>query len=66
MKRMIFTLKHWQVFILLCSPDVINVFLWQASFSIGTVTALQISVFSGVTTIILFFSWITLNPQVDC
>ena len=54
----ILNLKHWQVFALLCTPYIISIIFWQGNFSIGNITALEISVIAGVLSLILFFSWI--------
>ncbi|MBN2890873.1 MAG: hypothetical protein JXL97_03320 [Bacteroidales bacterium] len=57
MKRLI-KLKHWQIFALLCTPYIVSIIFWQENFSIGNITALEISVFAGILSLILFFSWI--------
>ena len=54
----IFKLKHWQVFIILCTTYIISVFFRNNNFSIGEIAAFKISVFSAVITLILFFLWI--------
>lgn len=54
----ILKLKHWQMFLILCSTYTISIVFWLNIFSIEKVLALQISVYSAVISLILFFSWV--------
>lgn len=54
----ILNLKHWQMFLILCSVYAISIFFLLNVFSIDRVLALQISVYSAVISLILFFSWV--------
>lgn len=54
----ILKLKHWQMFLILCSTYIIGIVFELNIFSIGRVLALQISVYSAIISLILFFSWI--------
>nr|WP_319571735.1 hypothetical protein [uncultured Draconibacterium sp.] len=46
------------MFALLCTPYTISIIFLQSNFSVGNVTALEISVIAGVLSLILFFLWI--------
>ena len=54
----IFKLKHWQLFIVLCTTYIVSIVFELNLFSIARVVALQISVYLSVITLIFFFSWI--------
>ncbi len=54
----ILKLKHWQVFIILYVVYFTGLTLWQSDFSLGGVTALEISVFTNLITLTLFFLWL--------
>lgn len=54
----ILRLKHWQLFVVLCSTYIVSIVFELDLFSIGRVVALQISVYLSVITLIFFFSWI--------
>lgn len=56
--KSILKLKHWQVFLILYAIYFAGLTLWQRDFSIGEFSALQISVFTSLITIILFFLWL--------
>lgn len=51
-------LKHWQLFIVLCTTYIVSIVFELNLFSIARVVALQISVYLSVITLIFFFSWI--------
>ncbi len=56
----IFTIKNWQLFLLLCTTYIFGTVLWSGNSEILGIKTLYLSVTFSVITLIIFFSWVFL------
>ncbi len=56
----IFTIKNWQLFLLLCTTYILGIALWNGDHEILGIKTSYLSVAFSVITLFLFFSWVFL------
>src|SRR6056297_1815515 len=56
--KKILLLKHWQIFIILIIPMVINFVLRGSDYRLGSISSMTIAVILAILYLIIFFSWV--------